>query len=82
MTNHFKKLIVENGSKLNPKQIDLMFDIVSLENKIIGMKLLQTGKKGYSSHQADTLIFNEQIKLDELISETGQESLGRYFNQI
>ncbi len=71
MTDQFKKLILESGSKLSSKRIDLMFDIVSLENKIIGMKLMQTGKKGYSSHRADTLIFNEQIKLDELFSELG-----------
>jgi hypothetical protein len=71
MTDQFKKAILESGSKLSPKQIDLMFDIVSLENKIIGMKLMQTGKKGYSSHRGNTIIFNEQIKLDELIGEMG-----------
>ena len=71
MTSKFKKSILESGSKLSPKQIDLMFDIVSLENKILGMKLMHTGKKGFSSHRGDTLIFNEQIKLDELISEMG-----------
>jgi hypothetical protein len=74
MTKKLKKLLLESGSKLSPKQIDLIFDIVSLENKIIGMKLMQTGKKGYSSHQADTLIFNQQIELDELLNEMGSET--------
>ncbi len=69
MTKKFKKLLLESGSKLSPKQIDLIFDIVSLENKIIGMKLMQTGKKGYSSHRGKTLVFNEQIELDELLNE-------------
>ena len=73
MTKQFKKLILASGSKISPNQIDLMFDIVSLENKIIGMKLMQTGKKGYSSHQGDTLIFNEQIALDQLLNEMGWE---------
>lgn len=68
-SNQFKKTILESGSKLSSKQIDLMIEIVSLESKIIGMKLMLTGKKGFSSHSGDTLIFNEKIKLDELISE-------------
>ena len=45
MTNQLKDLILESGSKLSPKQIDRMFHIVSLESKIIGMKLMQPGKK-------------------------------------
>lgn len=36
------------------------------------MKLMHTGKKGFSPHRSDTLIFNEQIKLGELIGELGE----------
>ena len=71
MTDQFKKSILESGTNLSPKQIDLMLDIISLENKIIGMKLMQTGKRGYSSHRGNMFLFNEQIKLEELIGEIG-----------
>lgn len=71
MTDKFKKIILESGSNLSPKQINLMFDIVALENKIVGMKLMRSGKKGFSSHTGDTLIFNEEVNLDELVGELG-----------
>lgn len=64
--NLFKKLIKEK-SDLTDKEFDLMFEIMDLESQIEGMRKMHTGKKGYSSHQADTLIFNTQIELDSLI---------------
>ena len=75
-TKHFKKLIKEK-SDLTDKKFDLMFEIMDLESQIEGMRKMHTGKKGYSSHQADTLIFNTQIELDSLIEKLDITSIGK-----
>jgi len=73
-TNHFKKLIKEN-TELTGKQFDLIFRIMDLESQISGMKKIKSSKKDYSSHQADTLIFNTQLKLDELTGNKNPEEI-------
>ena len=73
-SNHFKKIIKEKA-EITDKQFDLMFEIMDLESQIAGMKKIRPGRKGFSSHQADTIIFNIQIQLDELTGKVGPEEM-------